>query len=201
MKIVKRLLCVLLGIILVMGLAACGEGSQENNNEDTTPKIPEIIFGDWYPMPDISEQPAKINADGTCTINGEQRTWVTKVIDENAVTLTVDEGEEAFDIQFMRLNTELPIMADKYSGWSVKQQEVWNYTGNWYNEEKNQSFILSLFAITEAGCEITLEPGKMIVKVPEGDAITHTLEITAEQCVVTDAEGNSTTYIPSKYEI
>lgn len=200
-RIAKRL-CALLAVMLLLPvLCACSNGNEDGNNEDTTPKLPDTIFGDWHPMPDISEEPAKINADGTCVIHGEQWTWVTKTIEEDTVTLTVGEGEDQFDIEFLYLNTNVPIMADKYSGWSVKQKEVWNYTGNWYNEDEKDSFTLSLFAMKEAGCEIVLESGKMIVKVPEGDVITHTLEVTAEQCVVTDAEGNSTTYHRSEWEI
>ena len=191
------MLCVLLSAMFMLGLCACDENAEQTPEEPTKPQPPELIYGTWYPKPDVSEVPVQINKDGTCIVNGQQWTWVTKSVEEDTVFLTVGEGEEEFEIEFKYLTSSVPVLGDKYFGWSVKDGSLWDFTGTWYNEETKDSFVLTLFALKEAGCEITLKAGTLIVQTKDG----YTLNITQKKCVVTDTQGNNTTYIQTDWEI
>jgi len=185
----KKLFCTLLSLFLLLGLCAC---NNESSDEPKEPVPPELIYGQWYPMPDVTDQPVEINRDGTCVVNGKKQNWKLASVEDNLVVLTVGEGEDAYEIEFKYLETNVPVLADKHIGWAVKDAGLWSLMGDWYNEETKNSFALTLFALQEAGCTIHLKAGTMIVETPEG----YTLNVTPKQCVVTDKEGNDTVYKP-----
>ena len=198
MKNINKLLCFLLSIFLVMGLCACNSSDDPQDSESdiiTTP--PEIIFGTWYAHPKIIDAQIEISKDGTCVIDGQQQSWQAKHIEADTVTLTVGEGEEELELTFTRLTTNMPILADKNFGWSVKNPELWNYAIGWYNEETDTGFTLTLYELTQTECNIGLEAGKMTVEVLAGEWASYALEFTAEQAIVTAPDGKSTTYFPA----
>ena len=130
-------------------------------------------------------------------IDSQQQSWQAKHIEADTVTLTVGEGEEEFDLTFTRLTTNMPILAEKNFGWSVKNPELWDYAIGWYNEETDTGFTLTLYALTQTECTIRLETGKMTVEVLSGEWASYVLELTAEQAIVTAPDGKSTTYFPA----
>lgn len=188
----RKILCLLLSVILLLSLCACNADNQTLDVPDE-PTLPDLIYGTWYPQPDVSDLQIEIYEDGICVVNGQQWNWTTKSISEDLVVLTAGEGDEEFNIEFKYLNTNVPVLAEKHFGWSVKDLTIWDHTGTWYNEETEVCFSLTLFAMQEAGCKISLKAGLMIVETTDG----YTLNVTAEQCVVTDSEGNSTIFVPS----
>lgn len=188
----RKILCLLLSAILLLGLCACNADNQISDGPEE-PTLPDLIFGTWYPQPDVTDVPVEIYEDGTCVVNGQQWTWKTKTITEELVVLTAGEGEEEFNIEFKYLNTNVPVLAEKYSGWSVQNPELWNYTVEWYSEELKDTFTLTLFAMQENGCIIDLQDGMMTVEVPDGPYI---LEFTAGECIVINPAGVSTVYVP-----
>ena len=193
MKNSKKIFCALLSLVLILGLCACnGSNNQTSNNGPVKLIPPDIIYGSWYPMPDVSDEPVVIKQDGTCVAGGQQWNWEAKSVEEDKVVLIAGEGEEEFEIEFKYLKTGVPVLAEKHSGWSVQNPQLWQYMKEWYNEETKNTFTLTLFAVQEAGCTIQLNADAMTVESPDG----YTLQVTEEQCVVTNAEGNSTTYFP-----
>lgn len=188
----RKILCLLLSAILLLGLCACNTDNQTPDTPDE-PTLPDLIFGTWYPQPDVSDQQIEIYEDGTCVVDGQQWNWKTKSITEAGVVLTAGEGEEEFNIEFKYLNTNVPVLAEKHFGWSVQNPELWNYTVEWYSEEMNDTFTLTLFAMQENGCIIDLQSGMMTVEVPNGPYI---LEFTAGECIVITPAGVSIVYVP-----
>ena len=65
----------------------------------------------------------------------------------------------------------------------------------WYAPETGDSFILSFFELAQSGCKLTINGSDMTVEVMKDGAVTHTIRLSGEQAVVTDSEGNSTTFI------
>lgn len=186
----KKLLCILLSAVLLLGLCACG--NEQTSDQPQEPEIPELIYGTWYAMPDVTDIPVEINRDGICSINGETWTWQVGQVEDDWIVLVAGEGEDAFEIEFKYLQTNVPVLAVKHIGWAVKDPELWNFMTEWYSEEMKSTFVLTLYEMQETGCEIQLKAGTLIVETPEG----YTLNITPKQCVVTDPEGNSTVYVP-----
>lgn len=190
----KKLFCILLSIFLLLGLCACGENGNQNTDDVTpeTPETPDSICGTWYPMPEVSDIPVEIYADGTCVLNGESWSWVAKSVEEDTVVLTVGEGAGQFELAFKYLTSGLPVLAGAQIEWAVKDAELWNLMTEWYSEEMKSAFTLSLVELLETGCRLEMSGGMLIVETPEG----YTLEAAPDQCVVTDPEGNSTVYVP-----
>lgn len=191
----KRFLCLLLSAILLLGLCACSENNQNPGDRPTELTPPDLIYGSWYPMPDVSETPVEVYEDGTCVVNGQQWNWVTKSVAEEKVVLAVGTGEDQFEIEFLYLTSDVPVLAQKQVDWAVRNPELWSYTTEWYNEQNGDAFTLTLFEMQENNCSIELQDGMMVVEVPQTNG-SYILEFTAGECVVTTPVGTSIVYVP-----
>ena len=190
----KRILSVLLAAVLLLCLCACNENTAAKPEEQPL-QPPDTIYGAWYPMPDVSETPVEVYEDGTCVVNGQQWNWVTKSVAEEKVVLIAGEGEDQFEIEFLYLTTNVPVLAQKQVGWAVRNPELWNYTTEWYNEQTGDAFTLTLFEMQENNCIIELQDGVMVVEVPQTNG-SYILEFTAGECVVITPVGTSIVYVP-----
>lgn len=189
----KRLFCVLLSVALLLGLCACS--NEQTPEQPKGPEIPELIYGTWYAMPDVTDIPVEIDRDGICSINGEMWTWKAGEVGEDHIVLIAGEGEDEFEIEFKYLNTNVPVLAVKKIGWAVQDPELWNFMTEWYNENTGDAFTLTLFEMQENNCIIELQDGMMVVEVPQANG-SYILEFTAGECVVITPAGTSIVYVP-----
>lgn len=67
----KRVLCFLIVCLLLLGLCACEDDSNATDAPIFEGELPEVIFGTWYPHPEVSDIPIEVRSDGTCSIEGQ----------------------------------------------------------------------------------------------------------------------------------
>ncbi len=113
----KKLLCMILALIMVMSLCACGEGTSDNGqnnssvnagadlgtNEDVDPNIEAVkavLVGTWLPDGYGENQETaellKFNEDGTVEMLGTTYTWEIKFAGKDSARIGLYDGETYF---------------------------------------------------------------------------------------------------------
>ena len=197
MKHTTKALSILLAVLMLFSLCACNQPETDNTpNEPEELKIPTTVYTTWYSFPDVGVEPIVVNEDGTCTINGQQYSWVSQSIEADKVVLIAGQGEDEYTLTFSQLNFPVPLLSATGLGVFIQHEELWKYVIDWYAPETGDSFSLSFFELAKAGCKLTINGSDMTVEVIKDGAVTHTIQLSGEQAIVTDAEGNTITFEP-----
>ena len=201
----QKILCMILSLIMLSCLCACDKDANNDNGNNSDNnltnlggyegELPEVIFGTWYPHPQVSDTFIEISRDGTCTVDGQTLTWNAESIEDDSVVLTAGNNGEYY-LTFTQLSSALPVLTESSFGMSVKNLKIWDYITQWYNEETGNAFTLDLEELAQVDCNISFDDDSMTIEVLDGENITHTILFVDYQATVTDAEGNSTVYFP-----
>ena len=196
MKHTTKALSILLAVLMLFSICSCSQPEENNSTSDPDEiVIPSTVYGTWYSAPDMGDESLVVNEDGTCTINGQAYNWVVDSVEEDKVVLIAGEGEDEHTLTFSQLTFPVPLLGATGLGVFIQQKELWKYVTEWYAPETGDSFILSFFELAQSGCKLTINGSDMTVEVMKDGAVTHTIKLSGEQAVVTDSEGNSTTFI------
>lgn len=195
----KRVLCAILSLFLMTVLCACGNSASSNGSElgGHEGEVPEVVFGTWYPHPEVSDVFIEMNSDGTCVIGGQEMSWNVESVEEDAVYVTAGD----YYFSFTRLTTPLPILSVSDMGTCVKNSDLWNYMTEWYNPNTGGAFTLSLEELAQSGCNIIFENGSMTIEVLENDSVTYIVSVSGTQATVTTPDGDSIMYYSTNAEI
>ena len=198
MKHITKALSVLLAVLMLFSLCACSQPETDNTPTSAPEEIviPETIFCTWYSHPEIGVDPIVVNADGTCVIKGKTYNWQSQTVTEENVILIAGGGEDEYTLTFSQLTFTVPLLGVTGLGIFNQYRELWKYSTEWYSPETGESFALSFFDLAQAGCKLTINGSDMTVEVIKDGAVTHTIELSDKQAIVTDAAGNSTTFEP-----
>ena len=200
----KRIFALLLVLVMLFVLTACGgndenpEGTGTSTNDTGTNlggyegKLPEAVFGTWYPHPEVSNIPIEINSDGTCSINDQFFDWNVESVENDSVVIVAGNNS----LTFTYLSSALPILSESSFGMYIKNLKMWEYLTEWYNEETGNAFVLDLEELAQVNCNILFDDDSMTIEALDGENITHTIHFVDSQATVTDASGNSTVYLP-----
>ncbi len=201
MKQARKMLSVLLVVLMLFTLCACNKPVAETTPSTTTgtPElvIPSSVYGTWYPHPDMSDVidvPVEINADGTCILGTETYQWTTQSITENQVVLIAGTGENEIQITFSHLTYTVPLLTITGFGVFNQYPNLWKYMVDWYCDDTNDVFALSFNALAKAGCKLTINGDDLKIEVMSGNTVTHTIDLSGSQAIVTDSKGNQTVY-------
>lgn len=194
----KKALSLILAVLMLFGLCACTQSETNNNENDGTEEliVPSLVYDTWYSMPDIGADPITIKEDGTCTIGGKEYNWVAYSVEADKVIILAGEGEDEYTITFTLLDFAVPMMSATGLGVFIQQADLWKYIIEWYAPETGDTFTLSFYEMAQAGCKLTINGSDMTVEVVKDGVVTHTIELSDKQAIVTDAEGNSTAFEP-----
>lgn len=194
----KKALSLILAVLMLFGLCACTQPEINNNGNDGTEEltVPSLVYGTWYSYPEVGVDPITVKEDGTCTIGGKQYNWVAYSVEADKVIMLAGEGEDEYTITFTLLDFTVPMMSATGMGVFIQHEELWKYIIEWYAPETGDTFALSFFEMAQAGCKLTINGSDMTVEVVKDGAVTHTIELSGKQAIVTDAEGKSITFEP-----
>ena len=191
----KKALSLILAVLMLLGLCACTQPETNNeNNGPEEPVVPSLVYDTWYSYPEVGVDPITVKEDGTCIINNKQYNWVAYSIEADKVILIAGEGEDEYTITFTQLDFAVPMMSATGLGVFIQYEELWKYIIEWYAPETGETFNLSFYEMAQAGCKLTINGSDMTVEVVKDGVVTHTIELSDKQAIVTDAEGNSTTF-------
>ena len=194
----KKVLSLILVMLMLLSLCACTQPEAETPSSSEADKIevPPIVYGNWYSHPDIDAETLVVNADGTCTINGQKYNWVASSIEADKVVLIAGEGEDEYTLTFSQLTFPVPLLGVTGLGVFNQYKDLWKYVTEWVDPEAGNTFTLSFFELAQTDCKLTINGSDMTVEVMKDGAVTHTIKFSGQEAIVTDAAGNSTTYEP-----
>lgn len=195
----KKAFSLFLAVLMLFGLCACSQPETDStpNSDPEEIVVPPIVFGTWYSHPEVGGDPIEINADGTCVLGDLTVQWEAESVTEEQVILIAEKGKEVeYTLTFSQLTFPVPLLSVTGHGVFIQKADLWKYVTEWYAPETGDSFTLSFFELAQAGCKLTIDGSDMTVEVIKDGAVTHTIKLSGEQAIVTDAEGNSTTFEP-----
>ena len=112
----QKILCMILSLIMLSCLCACDKDANNDNGNNSDNnltnlggyegELPEVIFGTWYPHPQVSDTFIEISRDGTCTVDGQTLTWNAESIEDDSVVLTAGNNGEYY-LTFTQLSSAL----------------------------------------------------------------------------------------------
>ena len=194
----KRALSLICSVLMLLSLCACSQpGTSTPSTTEPEPVLPAELLGTWYLHPEIGSESIQINEDGSCNLADQTLLWKIKSITEDKIVLIANEGEEVeYIFTFSQLTFPVPLLSITGYGVYIQQGNLWKYVTDWYCADNGNAFSLSFFELAQAGCELTINGDNMSVKVIKDGVITHTIELTENRAVVTNAQGTSTIYEP-----
>ena len=201
----KRILALLLALVMLFALTACGGNNENPENTGTSTnntgenrggyegELPEAVFGTWYPHPEVSNALIEVNSDGTCVFDGQNLSYEVESATEDDVTLVAGD----YHLIFSNLRTSLPFLSVSSYGYCAKELGLWKYMTDWYNPGTGGAFTLSLEELAQSGCNLLFDGDNMTVEVLENDQITYIVKFSGAQAEITTPDGNSIVYYPT----
>lgn len=198
----KRIVCLLLALLLALSLCACGDDG--SGGGETLPteqgssvtELPQEIWErTWVSSPVNGEQKVNISPEGTCEIQGQERTYTV---------VNISDSEVVLDAQGIELHITLNPqgMSELHVGgnWDehyVKYPEYWNIIYKaWTGEDGEciEIFPAGISMSTGFFPEFRYDTYNDVIEVMADGQVIYTINNGYSQLRVTDADGNETLY-------
>lgn len=198
----KRTISLFLALLLVFSLSACGDGGR-GAGESTPPEqgSPEIELYQtvwertWVSSPANGEQKVKISPEGTCEIQGQERSYTVVNISDSEVVLDA-EGIELHITLNPQGMSELHV-GGNWDEHYVKYPEYWNIIYKAWTSESGECIEIFPAGISmSAGFfpKFRYDTYNDVIEVMADGHVIYTIVNGYSQLRVTDADGNETLY-------
>lgn len=195
----KKSVCLLLALLLVLSLCACGDSGEQTPTEPQSNAIvelpQEIWERTWVSSPANGEQKVKISPDGTCEIQGQARSYTVVNISDSEVVLDA-EGVELHITLNPHGMSELHV-GGNWDEHYVKYLEYWNIIYKAWSDENGECieiFPAGIFMSAGFFPEFRYDTYNDVIEVLDAGQVIYTIVNGYSQLRVTDADGNETLY-------
>ena len=196
----KKSVCLLLALLLVLSLCACGDGGggETAPPEQERPEIelPQTVWErTWVSSPVNGEQKVKISPEGSCEIQGVERSYTVVSISDSEVVLDAEGVELRITLNPQGIS-ELHV-GSNWDEHYVKYLEYWNIIyKSWTSENRECIEIFPSGISMSKGFypEFRYDTYNDVIEVMEAGQVIYTIINGYSQLRVTDADGNETLY-------
>lgn len=196
----KITVCLLLALLLALSLCACGDGgggqTPTEPQGNATVELPRVVWEQtWVSNPENGEQKVKISPEGSCEIQGQERSYTVVTISDSEVVLDA-EGIELHITLNPQGMSELHV-GGNWDEHYVKRLEYWNIIFKSWTDENGECieiFPAGISMSTGFYPEFYYDTYNDVIEVMVDGQVIYTIVNGYSQLRVTDVDGNETLY-------